>query len=552
MAQILSTKRVARWLWSCAGRHRLQMLLNTFLGVLSVLLSLTFVWAVKWSVDIATGMVPGRLRTAVAMLVAVMLFQIFIGFAERWVRVLLGVRSRNAVRAATFRRMLEGSWLGLRRFHTSDVVSRVSDDVDTVTDFLTESIPALVTVTVQLAGAFIFMYSLNPNLALVVLVVAPVFILLSKLYIRRLRRLSHEVRECESLVLKSIQESLQHSIVIKTLGRTDYVYDRLVGEQQQLRGKVMERTKYSSVSATVMSAGFALGYLITFVWGVYSLRAGLITYGGLTAFVQLVGQIQSPMRSLTRFVPVYIACATSAERLIELEGVERESTAGADAPGQAANGHAAVPETAPQLVFDDVSYHYDDDDRQVIEHFSHTFRPGSVTALMGETGAGKTTLVRLMLALVRPQSGSVTLGGVPVTAASRGNFSYVPQGNTLLSGSIRENLLMGNPAATTEDLHRVLRLSAADFVFDLPRGIDTPCSELGGGLSEGQAQRLCIARALLHRSGIIIFDECTSALDADTELRVLTGILAACRERTLIFITHRPAILKFCDETISV
>lgn len=552
MANVLSTSEVLCWLLRKSRKHRLQMVLNTLLGTMSVCLSLAFVWGVKWAVDIATGVVTGRLHVAVVLLVSVLFAQILFDFAERWVSALLGVRACNAMRAVTFRRLLEGTWQGMRRFHTTDIVNRVSRDADTVTTFLTEGIPTFLSVFLQLIGAFVFMYTLNSRLAVVVLLVAPVFILLSKLYIRRLHKLNHEVKEVESQVLKCIQESLQHSIVVKTLERTGYVYDRLVGEQRRLSDKVKERTVYSSVSATVMSAGFTLGYLVTFVWGVYSLQAGLITYGGLTAFVQLVGKIQAPIRSLTRFVPYYISAATSAERLIELEDVECENSL-EDNELQAetifGNGRGEV-QKVPQLVFDHVSYRYADDERMVIESFSHTFRPGSVTALVGETGVGKTTLIRLMLALVRPCSGSVTLDGHPASPASRRFFSYVPQGNTLLSGSIRDNLLMGNPTATEREMAEVLHLVAADFVYDFPRGLDTLCSELGGGLSEGQAQRLCIARALLRRSGIIIFDECTSALDADTERRVLANIIESCRHRTLIFVTHRPAVLEFCDEKI--
>lgn len=552
MAKLQSSVKVLRWLFRHVGQHRLQMSLNTFLGIFTVVLNLGFVWGVKWAVDIATGTVSGRLNMAVVLLVAIVLMQILTGFANRWIQMLLGVRARNAMRATTFRSMLDSSWQGLRRFHTTDVVSRVSEDARDVTTFITDSIPNFISVVVQLIGAFLFMYTLNTGLAVAVLLISPFFLLLSKLYIRRLHKLNHEVKESETHVLKCIQESLQHSIVVKTLERTEYVYDQLQDRQRHLFNKMRERTVYSSISSTALNAGFAIGYLVTFVWGVYSLQSGVITYGGLTAFVQLVSRFQAPVRTLTYFIPHYISVATSTERLMELEDVERETIfkPAATSGGRAVDGGGNP--VVPHLVFDDVTYRYENDERDVIEHFSHTFPPGSVTALMGETGAGKTTLVRLMLALVRPQSGCISLDGEPVTAASRSAFSYVPQGNTLLSGTIRANLLMGNPDATDEELAEVLRLSAAEFVYDFPNGLDTLCSELGGGLSEGQAQRLCIARALLRSSGIIIFDECTSALDSDTERRVIGGILSACRQRTLIFVTHRAAVLEYCDETIRV
>lgn len=204
---------------------------------------------------------------------------------------------------------------------------------------------------------------------------------------------------------------------------------------------------------------------------------------------------------------------------------------------------------------DNVTYRYEDGTRDIIKNLSFDFRPGSTTAILGETGAGKTTLVRMLLALMRPQSGHIYMydadGEQELTPLMRCNFVYVPQGNTLLSGTIRDNLLLGDATATDERMCEVLRKSCAEFVFDLPNGIDTRCSEQGGGLSEGQAQRIAIARALLRNRAVLVFDEATSALDSETECRLLRNILEG-EKHTVIFITHRPAVLAYCDQQLVI
>lgn len=522
------------------------MLINIVLGTGYVAAGLAFVWATKWTVDIATKSSDGNINHAIAMLVGVMCIEIALGFSSKWVRAVLGVRARNKMQERIFNRLLTCEWLSVRKYHTGDVLNRVMEDVVVVVNLLTEDLPQFITTLFQLAGAFVFMYMMDSRLALIIICIAPIFALFSKLYIRKLRGLTHEVRSMESTVQSCIQESLQHSLVVKTLERVDYVTERLAANHRELRRKVVSKTWYGSISQLVMNAGFALGYLVTFVWGVKNLQAGIITYGALTAFVQLVGQIQHPIRTLTKFIPVFISAFTATERLMELEEIPLEELS------QKANEPATAVKAAKRVdvAFENVDYQYDAHLRRIISHFSYSFPAGSTTAIVGETGAGKTTLIRLLLALVKPTAGRVVLNGHSITAADRQHFTYVPQGNTLLSGTIRENLLMGRPDATDEELWHVLHVAAADFVKRLPAGLDTLCSEMGGGLSEGQAQRVCIARALLRRCPVMLFDESTSALDEQTEEMVFERITKYAEGATLIFVTHRPAVLRHCDQVL--
>ena len=320
--------------------------------------------------------------------------------------------------------------------------------------------------------------------------------------------------------------------------------DKLESTQSELRHRVVQRTAFSVFSNLILNFGFALGYLIAFLWSAIRLSEKTLTFGGMTAFLQLVNKIQGPARNLTKLVPAFVSVFTAAERLMELEENPLEE-----------QGEPIRVKAPCGVRFTDVSYAYDEKEGKVIDHLSFDFRPGSCTAILGETGSGKTTLVRMILALLRPQEGKVEIYNAKesktLSPRMRCNFVYVPQGNTLMSGTIRDNLRLGKLNASEERMREALHKSCADFVFDLPEGLDTVCTEAGGGLSEGQAQRIAIARALLRNRAILLFDEATSALDPDTERQLLKNILAS-HDRTIIFITHRPAVVDYCDQTLRV
>lgn len=536
------------------SEHRLQVTLNVVIGLLLVAADLAFVWCTKLTIDIATHVrTDVSLSVAVGALVAIVVVQLGLGYATKWVRAILGLNAQNRMRRQLFARLLDADWLLLRSHHSGHLTNRLEQDVSTVTTFLTENVATLLTTLCQFAGAFLLLFYMDRRLACLIVIILPVFLLCSRLYVSRMRAISRQVRDDEGRIQSLMQESLQHVLVVKALEQTEGMANRLSREQQTLHRHVLHRTRYASLSSLVLNVGFATGYMVTFLWGVTSLEQGLITYGALVAFIQLVGQIQGPVRTLSRFIPIFISTFTAAERLVELERIPLETAAGGAAIGKADKA-AAV-----QIRFDDVCYYYTLADgshgRPILRHFSHTFAPGSITAVMGETGAGKTTLIRLLLALVRPTSGRVTAIGADgseseLQRATRGLFTYVPQGNTLISGTLRDNLLMACPEATEAEMLEALHLADADFVMDKATGLDTPCGEMGGGFSEGQAQRFAIARALLRRRPILLLDEATSALDAATEQRVLRRIVEARPGVTIIVVTHRPEVLRYCTDTI--
>ena len=554
------------WLWRHHKSCRLQALLNVLIGLAMVGLGLLGVDTIRSLTDIATHAKEGSIIWTAVVLAVVFLLEMCMHIASTWISAVLGVRTQNLMQQFFFHQLIKGRWNGIEKYHSGDVLNRLFGDVNDIVNLMTDILPTTVIVITQFVASFVYLYLMDSILALIVVIASPIFVLLSRIYFKRMRRIVRTIKDSNSAIQAIIQESIQHKMVIKVLGRETSMVDRLEQRQSLLRKQIKARARFSILSKTLVNIGFAGAFLIALVWGLFQLQAGLITMGVLMAFTQLINRIQRPMLDAARLLPIFVNSMTSCERLMELEELPLE------------------PEEEPILLegnvgirFNNVSYHYTEKGRTIIQHFSHDFQPGSFTAILGETGAGKTTLIRMILALINPTEGTIeaystlnsklstlnpkpstlnsklsTLNSHPLSPALRANFSYIPQGNTLFSGSIRENLLMGKTDATAEEMHQALQLAMADFVFTLPDGLDTKCAEQGGGLSEGQAQRIAIARAILHPCKVLLLDEATSALDVETEKKLLENLKQYFHDSTIIFVTHRLAVMNFTTDVIKM
>ncbi len=542
-----TTLQTLRWFVRTSRGIRLRSIANTLTGVIGVGLDFAFIWATKRCIDTATHQTEGSLTESALLLGAVMASIIALGFARNWLAAILGVQSTNKIQRRMFETVLGSVWLGRDRQHTGDTMNRLDRDVRDVTSVISNTLPQALIVTCRLIGAFVFLCVYDARLACALMVITPLFISLSKFYVRRMRALTRDIRKTDSEIQSIMQESLQHRIMLKTMEQEEGVVERLGITQQSLSDQIRYRTRFSSVSNALVNIGFAGGYLVAFLWGAWRLEQGLITYGMMLAFIQLVGQIQGPFRDMTRFIPTLISSLTAGERLMELEQLPQEETC-----------EAIRFKGGCGIRLKDLSYAYDEDYRLIIDRLSYDFPPGSITAVLGETGSGKTTLIRLILALLPPLKGRVEFydGDVSAKASpgTRCNLVYVPQGNSLLSGTVRSNLLLGRPDATESEMWDALELAEAGFVKESDEGLDMPVGESGLGLSEGQAQRIAIARALLRPGRVLLLDEATSALDEETETRVLDNLMGRNADSptpyTVICVTHRPAVTAHCNQML--
>lgn len=551
-----SAIQILCWLWRVWKGNRLQAILNATIGLLEVAFSLAMVWAMQRAIDLASAGIglsageekasSGELIAAVGLMAAITLCDFALGISRVWIKNILGIKARNNMQQLMLARLLRSEWRGREAMHSGDVINRLETDVNHVIDFLTETLPSTLSTLAMFIGAFFYLMQMDTWLAIITVGILPVFILGSRFYVAKMRQLSRKVRESDSFVQSLLTETMQHRMLVKTMEADELMLDRLEGTQSVLRERVKQRTIFSVASNLFLNTGFSLGYLIAFLWGLVRLNNGTITFGAMTAFLQLVYRIQGPARNLTKLAPAFVNVFTSAERLMELEEIPEEE-----------QGKAIMLPSPCGVRFRDVSYSYMPGNRTVVQHADYDFKPGSCTAILGETGSGKTTLIRLLLSLIHPQQGAISIysasavGEQILSPLHRCNFVYVPQGNTMLSGTLRENLLLGAPQATDEQMREALQMACAQFVDELPDGLDTVFAEQGGGLSEGQAQRIAIARALLRPGSIILLDEATSALDPLTERQLLDNILRG-QKKTVIFVTHRHAVTEYCDQTIFV
>ena len=540
--------KYARWFIDNSRGIRLNIIVRIMAGLLQTGLALCVVWLSKRLIDdVAMTGTMGEMAIQALLIAAAVVAGVSIRQLNQYLANKAFIKKVAELRLAIFSQLFNRRLFEANDIHSGDVTSRMAKDIDAVSETLAVQLPQVVVMTIQLVGAFLLMRWFDSRLAWALIIITPLAIIIGKYISHRLKRITLSIREDESRIMARIQESVELNVVLRALQGERWMQDRVEELQDRQTANYIRRSRFMVFSRFALGCTFGLGYMLAFVWGAYGLRTGAITFGVMTSFLQLVGQIQQPILSLLGAFPSIIYSTASIDRLKEMEHGEEK---------QPCDGEDITTRTLLGIRMDNVTFRYAKGDREVMSNFSHDFRPGTKTAILGTTGAGKTTLFRLILNFIQPDSGEVTFYGNGFSHAAdksmRKNVVFVPQGNTLISGTIRNNLLMAKPDASDEELHTALHTSCADFVFDLPQGIDTVLSEHGGGLSEGQAQRIAIARGLLRPGAVFLLDEISSALDEDTERELFSRLFAARPSTTILLITHRKKVASLCDERLEI
>lgn len=533
----------AKWLMQYAKPYLGRISLTMLLDLLVTVSTLVMVQISKEIIDNAT--IHNGFVSLIVIYIAIMLGVQMLDVISALLSTMLNERFSFGIRKQIYEKIINSHWMDVKKYHTGDLMTRLTSDAGNIADGIVGTIPSIIQLAIELILVFFTLFSYSRLLAVFALMVAPVAALSSWWLGKKLKKLQIKVQESEASYRSFLQESLANLLIVKAFANEEYATDRLVELRENRFYWVFKKTKMGLVSSTVMSLSFQLGYIAAFTYGVLQISRQVITYGTMSVFLTLVNRVQSPVMGLAQQIPRVVSILASAGRIMELQNLplEEKLPEGMDAD-----------EVGVKV--EHLTFGYAND--TVLEDVSFQIQPGEFVAIIGESGIGKTTLVRIIMSFMSNIQGKVTFYNnngeeERANAGSRSFIAYVPQGNTLFSGTIRENIRMGKLDATDEEMWEALRLSSGyEFVQELPQGLDTVIGERGHGLSEGQAQRIAIARAFIRRAPFLVLDEATSALDEGTELSVLKGLQQLQPRPTCLIITHRQSILKYCDREIKI
>ena len=538
-----------KWLYSYAAKYKWLIVIYIVIGLFATGLALAASLVTKNLINEVLG---GKISAAaVALYVFLGLSGIAVSALNRRLSAKISLRVNNEIRADVFGKFISTTWEEVSAFHSGDLLNRINGDVSTVADSVIGWIPSVTIKSAQFIGAIAIICYYDAAMALLSLISIPAAALISSLLLRKMRSYGTKIREAGSELMSFFEESLQNIQTVKAFGLSQSLDGRLAQLQKIYYDTSLE---YNALSVKVTSGMSVLGLFVSYLcmgWCIFRLFTGAIDIGTMLLFIQLSSYLSSSISSLISSVPTVISATVSAGRIISVLNLPREE----EDESLAAREIADFGE-APEIEFRDVSFGYKNGGK-VFSEVNLTVAPGEFTAFVGPSGGGKTTLLRLLLGLVKPQSGKATLSAkgktTEISSVTRRIFTYVPQEKAMFSGTVAEMLRLFSPEATDEEINAALKAACAyDFVAALPEGINTPLGERGAGFSEGQNQRLAIARAVLRKAPVLLLDEATSALDLETERRVLENITALCRGKTLIVMTHRESVLPLCDSVYRI
>ena len=543
------------WIYQYGRRYWKSMILYTLLGVMGSCVSLASSLISKDLVDIITGHQTGRLLSTFAAMIGFAIANLLVSQASGYASTFISLKVDSEIKNDIFAKMLVTDWESLTEYHTGDLVTRWSSDASNISNGILNWVPNLIIYTFRFISALAVVLYYDPTFALFALLGIPFSALMSRPLLRRMRNNNQKSAAMNAKMYGFNQEAFSNIQTIKAFDLIRLYAERLRGLQREYLTMKLEFQKMSMATSILLSiVGLVVSYSC-YGFGIYRVWSGAISYGTMTMFLSLSGSLTGTLNQLVSLVPTAVSLTTSAGRLMDILDMPKEDFSDADQVEQFAGQNQS---DGIGIVFSGVSYAYHNG-KQVFCGADFLARPKEIVALVGPSGEGKTTMLRLMLGLLHPQEGERILIGetdgekIAVDPSARRLFSYVPQGNTMFSGTIAENMRNVRPEASDEEICEVLKAACAwEFVEKLPDGIYSMVGERGGGFSEGQAQRLSIARALLRRSPILLLDEATSALDVATERRVLRNIMSTTEPRTCIVTTHRPTVLSICQKVYRI
>lgn len=524
--------------------------LGKIIGIMALNLSSTVITLVmtlvtKRIIDDATQSRNNSLITFIFIYLGMMILAQILSVIVSLFSTMLDEKFSFGIRKQIYEKIIHSDWMSVKKYHTGDLMTRMTSDAGNIANGIIWTIPEIIQLCIELLLVFITLFYYSPILACFAVIIAPVAALSTFWLGKKLKLLTVKVQESEAAYRSFMQESMANLLIVKAFTNEEYSTDRLVELRENRFYWVFRKTKLGLVSSTSMSLSFQVGYIVAFAYGAMQVAAKVITFGTMSVFMTLVNRIQAPIMQLAQQIPKVVNILASAGRVIELQEIAEEE-----------KKEEHIEAKTLGLKVDGLTFGYSKE--TVIEDASFEIRPGEAVAIVGESGIGKTTLVRIIMSFLNPVSGSLEFYNEngqfeEANAGIRKYISYVPQGNTLFSGTIRENIRMGNVEATEEEMLDALKMASGyDFVMELENGLDTIIGERGHGLSEGQAQRIAIARTLVRKAPFMILDEATSALDEATEQKVIDGLNNLIPKPTCLIITHRRSILQYCDREICI
>ena len=552
------SKELFKWIFNIGKDFKRYVLGFLIINLVTMLISIASAVAGRYVVDAATSFRTELFFKYIVIMLITTVASILISSASNMFSGYVNEKFAFGIRAKLFDRIQRSVWDKVTKYHSADILARLSGDVDTIAQTIISLLPNIIVTGCQLVIVLVILVTYDPVLAIIGLIVGPLSLIASVFLRKKYTYYHKKLRESQSEYYSFMQESFSNIGVVKTFQLENNNNDVFGDIRSRRMNLVVKSSVLKSVMSSTMRLIYSIGYVVTFSWCAYRLTTAdtyvdpfgmgttVYTYGTMTLFLSLVSQLENSIKSLGGVIPQLYSLVVSAKRIREIADLEAEKIE-SDKP---------IPSKI-SLSAKNVSFAYDDDDRQVLDDISFTVPADCRVGIVGLSGAGKTTFIRLLLSLIKPTNGTLEYideNGKSEIAGpdSRRFISYVPQGNTLMSGTVRSNLLAGCPDATDEEMWAVLeKADAAEFLRKTADGLDTVLSEGAGGLSEGQAQRVSIARALLRKTPVLILDEATSALDEKTEAKIFER-LSNEKGRTCFIITHRSSMLRYCDKLLEI